>query len=329
MVMINQITYSERNVIMEKTILFKDWAKEWLRYEKNFIKESSYGNYSTIIYNHLTPYLGDCYIAEINQAKIQDLIIYLSQKGRKDKKGGLSEKTVKDIINVLKKCLKSADCNDIEVSKLYKLDFPRNRQEKQLHVFSKEEQNKLQNIILNNITNRNLGILFSLQTGVRIGELCAIQNKDINIREKTVKISKTLQRTFIKTDINNESKIIITSPKSIKSFRTIPLSDILIKALRQLDISEPSYYLISGGSKYIEPRTYMNYYKKFLESADINYINFHGLRHTFATRCIEAGGDSKAVSEILGHSSIKLTLDLYVHPQMDAKRKCVELVNLL
>lgn len=315
---------------MEEAILFKDWAKEWLEYEKNFLKESSYGNYSTIIYNHLIPYLGECNISDIDQKTIQKLIILLSRSGRKDKMGGLSEKTIRDIITVLKNCLKSADYNNLIIYKSEKLDFPKNRKEKFLKVLSVSDQNKLQNVIMTNLSHRSVGILFTLQTGVRIGELCAIQNKDINLIDNTVRINKTLQRIFIKSDTDgNKSKVMITTPKSSKSFRTIPLSNLLVQALNKLDISRPSYYLLSGTAKYIEPRTYINYYKKFLENTDINYINFHGLRHTFATRCIEGGGDSKTVSELLGHSSIQLTLDLYVHPQMEAKRKCVELVNSL
>lgn len=315
---------------MEEAILFKDWAKEWLEYERNFLKESSYGNYSTIIYNHLIPYLGECKISDINQKQIQKLIILLSKSGRKDKNGGLSEKTIRDIITVLKNCLKSADYNNLIIYKSDKFDFPKNRKEKFLKVLSISDQNKLQHFILNNLSHRSVGILFTLQTGVRIGELCAIQNEDINLNDNTVRINKTLQRIFIKSDTDgNTSKIMITTPKSNKSYRTIPLTNLLVQTLKKLDISKPSYYLLSGTSKYIEPRTYINYYKKFLENIDINYINFHGLRHTFATRCIEGGGDSKTVSELLGHSSIKLTLDLYVHPQMEAKRKCVELVNSL
>lgn len=315
---------------MKETILFKDWAKEWLEYERNFLKESSYGNYSTIVYNHLIPYLGEYKISDIDQIEIQKLIIFLSKDGRKDKKGGLSEKTIRDIITVLKNCLKNADYNNLIIYKPEKLNFPKNRKEKFLKVLSKTDQNKLQDVILTNLNHRNFGILFTLQTGVRIGELCAIQNKDINLTDNTVKINKTLQRVFIKSDTErNKSKVMITSPKSNKAFRTIPLSNVLVQALKHLDISKPSYYLLSGDAKYIEPRTYINYYKRFLENTDINYINFHGLRHTFATRCIEAGGDSKTVSELLGHSSIHITMDLYVHPQMEAKRKCVELVNTL
>lgn len=315
---------------MKKEILFKDWAKQWLEYERNFIKESSYGTYSTIVYNHLIPHLGKLLISDIDQLIIQNLILELSKNGRKDKKGGLSEKTVKDIITILKNCLKDAESNNLIIYNLAKLNYPRTRKEKRLRVLSREQQNLLQNAILKNITNKNIGILFTLQTGIRIGELCAIQNQDINLKDKTVRINKTLQRTFAKTDeLVNKSKVIITTPKSDSSFRTIPLSDIVVNALRNIDLSISHNYLLSGNEKYIEPRTYMNYYKKFLEISDITYINFHGLRHTFATRCIESGGDSKALSEILGHSSIRLTLDLYVHSQMDTKRRCVELINLL
>lgn len=313
---------------MKEELLFKDWADEWLSRQKNFIKESSYGTYSTMLYNHLIPNIGEHPIDEIDEQVIQKLILQLRTKGRKDGRGGLSDKTVKNIITVLKVCLMKAGKQGYIIYQKPDLFYPRADHLQKLNILSKNDQIKIQNYVLNNLTYKNFGILFALQTGVRIGELCAIQFKDIDFGQNLVSINRTLQRTFIKTaNGDNITKIIITPPKTSSSARTIPLSNVLIAALKTFRGFSPNNYLITGSDKHIEPRSYSNYYRKVLDKLDVDYLKFHALRHTFATRCIEAGGDSKIVSELLGHSSIRITLDLYVHPQIEAKRKCVELVN--
>lgn len=314
----------------QKDLLFKDWAIEWLEYQRNFIKESTYGAYTTLIYNHLIPNLGEIPLKCINEKTMQNLVLFLLTNGRKDGEGGLSEKTVKCIMTILKTCLLKAKKENLMNYYEPNLIYPRTTRNQDIKVLNKRNQLQIQNAVLDNINTKSIGILFMLQTGVRIGELCALQYRDIDYEQETVTISKTIQRTFTKnSNGNNTTKIVITPPKSLSSDRKIPLSGILMRALMKLPHYDPEAYLLTGSDKYMEPRSYLNYYRKFFKETNIDYINFHGLRHTFATRCIEAGGDSKTVSELLGHSSIKITLDLYVHPQMEAKRKCVELVNLM
>lgn len=315
---------------MKKIILFKEFAVDWLSDHYNYVKKSTFGTYSTIMFNHLIPYLGDFPISSINQKEINQLTVHLMNHGRMDNKGGLSEKSIKDILIVLKICLRDAEEKNLKQTSNYKNNIIRKTKPKHCNILSKDEQKQLQEYILNHPSNRNIGILFMLQTGIRIGELCAIQWKDIDLTNRSVSITKTLQRIFVKNKTGgNTTQVIITSPKSVSSQRTIPMSKLLIEAIEKLNIQEPEIYFLTGTLKYTEPRTYLNYYKKILNCADISYINLHGLRHTFATRCIESGGDSKTVSELLGHSNVQLTMNLYVHPQIELKRKCVEMVNNL
>lgn len=122
------------------------------------------------------------------------------------------------------------------------------------------------------------------------------------------------------------TKVMITTPKSRKSVREIPISEALYEMLSKYKRQNPEHYLVTGSPLYMEPRLYRKHYAGFFEKKKAEYIHFHGLRHTFATRCIEAGADYKVVSELLGHASVNLTLNLYVHPQWEDKKRCVDLV---
>lgn len=315
---------------MEKQ-LFKEWAVTWLQYQKQFVKESTYGTYSNIVMNRLIPAFGELQLEEISETLIQKYILKLLKTGRLDGKGGLSEKTVRDILTVLRECIKRADKENLVSYSGFEIDFPTTRRPKKMNIFDKDEQELIMETIFKNPLPKNIGILLSMQTGMRIGEICALTWNDIDLKNDIIKIHKTLQRIYVKEiDGNNSSQIIIDAPKSLSSVRSIPL----VKSLHCLmqDFYEQTtpkqhYFLLSGNKRYIEPRNFMFYYKQFLKSVDIEYRNFHSLRHTFATRLIELGADCKTVSALLGHSSVTTTMNLYVHPQMDVKRKCLELLE--
>ena len=191
---------------------------------------------------------------------------------------------------------------------------------------TKYEQNKLTNYVLNNLTSRNIGILLSLYSGIRIGELCALQWKDIDFKNNKLIISKTVQRIYIKDKDKNISKVIITSPKTKNANREIPINKDFIEILKKIK-SDNDYYILSNNEKYIEPRTYRKYFNKALKENKIKHFNFHSLRHTFATNCITLGCDYKTVSELLGHANVNITLNLYVHPRYSQKKKCIDLVS--
>lgn len=167
-----------------------------------------------------------------------------------------------------------------------------------------------------------------MYTGLRIGEICALKWNDIDFDNKILIVNKTIQRIFIKNIENkSHSKILITSPKSKSSNREIPLSNSIYNILKLHIPKDTNTYFITGNQKYIEPRTYRSYYDRFIKNIGIEHINFHALRHTFATRLIESGVDYKTVSELLGHSSVNITLSMYIHPHMEQKRKAVECID--
>jgi integrase len=163
---------------------------------------------------------------------------------------------------------------------------------------------------------------------LRIGEVCALKWESIDLNEAVLQVKQTVQRVYIKTAKDRgSSKLVIGNPKTRTSKREVPLSKALVNALRRLPKTTANSYLLTGTEFCMEVRTFRSYYQSFLDRHSIPRINFHALRHTFATRCIECGADAKTVSEILGHATIAMTMDLYVHPLVEQKRSCVELVT--
>ena len=306
-------------------ILYSDWIYEWLIDKKEYIKESTYANYSNNIFNHIIPKLGNIYIQDLNHKTIQDFLLNLFKSGRKDGSGGLSEKTIKDITIIIKGSLRKA-INEEKIRHFeLTFNYPKDNKDSKIYILSKHEQNKLTNYVLENLTNRNIGLLISLYSGLRIGELCALQWNDIDFKKNILSVNKTIQRVYIKDKDNNISKVIITTPKTKNANREIPINKEFLELLKKIK-TKGDDYIITGSSKYLEPRTYRKHFNKVLKQTKIKQFNFHSLRHTFATNCISLGVDYKTVSELLGHANVNITLNLYVHPRLSQKKKCIDMI---
>ena len=312
-------------LLKNKKILYKDWIYTWLLEKKDYIKESTYANYSNNIFNHIIPKLGNYYLNELNHKVIQDFLLELSKNGRKDNTGGLAEKTIKDITIIIKGSIKKGINEDkikhIELT----FNYPKDNKENKLYVLTKREQNKITNYVLENINSRNIGLLISLYSGIRIGELCALRWEDVDFKKNCLTINKTIQRVYIKDKNKNISKVIITTPKTKNANREIPINKDFLEILKKVK-SDKEHYILTCNERYIEPRTYRKYFNKILDELKIKHFNFHSLRHTFATNCISLGVDYKTVSELLGHANVNITLNLYVHPRYSQKKKCIDLV---
>lgn len=171
---------------------------------------------------------------------------------------------------------------------------------------------------------KSLGISLALATGMRIGEVCALQWGCIDLSEGLVHVKQTLQRIYTKENGIGKSKVIVTAPKSFRSNRYIPLPEKYLPILKKHQAGPFAYLLTGKEDKFIEPRTLREYYNRLMKSNGTKYVTFHGLRHTFATRLVEAGCDYKTISELLGHADINTTFRTYVHSNMDKKRQFVE-----
>ena len=302
---------------MVKNYYFESVADLWKKDKKQYVKISTYSAYCLLVDNHLIPeFKGK---EDITEELVQEYVL-------KELNKGLNEKTIKDILIVLKMILKFGVKNGMLEYRQIDTKFPTNHDKKMVEVLTRDNQRKLMDYINDNFTFKNLGIVICLSTGLRIGELCALRWQDIDTEESIIKVRHTIQRIYITDEGDRKyTKILIDTPKTKESIRDIPLSTNLIKILKPLKkVVKDEYFVLTNDINPTEPRTYRNYYKRLLNKLNIPDIKFHGLRHSFATRCIETHSDYKTVSVILGHSNISTTLNLYVHPNKEQKKKCID-----
>lgn len=238
--------------------------------------------------------------------------------------GGLAAKSVHDILVVMRSVAKYAEREYGYRNPMRNISMPKS-ESRETEVFDKDERGRLQNYLRSNLTQSNLGILLTMYSGLRIGELCALTWNDIDFENGVVRVSKALQRVPDKSG-KGKTALIVTSPKSKASMRDIPLPAFVLDILKQ---NEHSGYILSGTNKPVEPRTMQNRFKAVLKDCGVRNANFHLIRHTYATVCIESGFDAKTVSELLGHSNVNITLNRYVHSSMEMKKKCVAGLNLV
>jgi len=295
-------------------------AQQWLSSAKLRVKESSYANYKNIISKHILPILGKEYMSNLNASKLNDFIHYKLNQGRLDGKGGLSAKSVRDIMTVYR----SIESYAAEEYGIRKTNFTMPKPEKkQTDVLNVNERKRLENYLLHNQSSTNISVLLCLFTGLRIGELCGLKWSDIDIANGMLSVNRIVQRI----NENGKSKIIIGSPKSKSSVRTVPVPDFLLNILEQKKKAE-ELFIITETCKPTEPRTMQNRFKSILKSCGIRNVNFHLLRHTYATVCIENGFDPKTLSELLGHSNSSITLNRYVHSSVQMKKNYVSRLQL-
>ncbi|NDW18270.1 site-specific integrase [Dysgonomonas sp. 216] len=288
----------------------------WKNDKKQYVKKSSYSAYMLLIENHLLPSFGSRF--SVQESDVQEFVF-------KKLEEGLSQKTIKDILIVLKMILKFGVKNKLLEYQQFDIQFPTEREKSEIEVLSKNNQKKIMNYVQEHFTFKNLGIYICLSAGIRIGEICALTWDDIDTETGIINIRKTIQRIYVIEDNDRRTELILDSPKTKNSIRDIPMSRDLLKMLKPIKkVVNSSFYLLTNDFKPTEPRTYRNYYKKLMKELDMPELKFHGLRHSFATRCIESKCDYKTVSVILGHSNISTTLNLYVHPNMEQKKKCID-----
>ena len=309
---------------------FSEICSDWLSMERLIVKRSTYAKYTFTISNHILPVLGDMTLSDITSAQVNTFIYDKLTNGRLDASGPLSAKTVRDMYTVLKSVLKYAE-NEYQLGNLARNTVLPKRQSPKYEILTREEQALLEQFLLkDSTTHRKAGILLCLYTGLRLGEICALQWQDIDMEQGLLTIKHTLQRISVSdSESARKTCIIMDSPKSSTSLRTIPLTPWVITLLETLKENAPSdSYVLTNRSQYVEPRNYQYFFRRCLESVGLRPMNFHILRHTFASRCVESGFDVKTLSEILGHSGTEITLNYYVHSSMDNKRRQMELLSL-
>jgi len=302
--------------MIHKTI--REIAAAWKEHKRPYVKQSTMAAYVLILENHILPTFGED--NSLPEQSVQAFVLHKIESG-------LSTKSVKDILIVLKMVMKFGVKKEWMTYYEWDIKYPPSSENKVLDVLSVTNHRKILNHIQSHFTFMGLGIYISLSTGLRIGEICALKWSDINVTDGILTVNRTIERIYIIEGEKKHTELVINTPKTKNSCREIPMNKELLGMLKPLKkVVNDDYYILTNEERPIEPRTYRNYYKRLMEKLDIPKLKYHGLRHSFATRCIEVGCDYKTVSVLLGHSNISTTLNLYVHPNMEQKKRCIDKV---
>ena len=296
---------------MQKT--FEELALMWSENKQSIVKYSTLCAYRLTLRTHLIPHFGA--MTEIEEAEVQRFII---EKIR----NGLAKKTVRDIVAVLRAVVKYGARLHLCEREDWQLDYPTTESGRKLPVLSLRHQRKLMKHLMEQPNARNIGVMLALCTGMRIGEVCALKWEDVDLTHRMIRVCKTVGRIY-NCELGATERVFST-PKTKYSFREIPISKLLFESLCVTKRMSSSPFVVGTTIYATDPRTYRDYFNRLLKRLNITPIVFHGLRHTFATRCIESQCDYKTVSSILGHSNVATTLNLYVHPNLQQKKRCID-----
>ena len=296
-------------------------SARWLESIQHTVKESTYSCYLTLIQKHILTYFSNDSV--ITSEHIQQFINYKITNG-------LSPTSVRNIVVLLERILRYGEDEKLLPVTKRSFTFPKNS----FYINDTLDTSQL-SVLARYLYLEgdafSVGLLLCMHTGIRIGELCGLKGGDFNFSNETFEIHRTISRirntTSDPAHPDAKTRVVIGTPKSTSSLRTIPIPRQLLSLLKRQNLS-PEEYLMTGTTQYTEPRNVQRRFKNLLKKCDLPQVTFHSLRHSFATRCIENGADSKALSEILGHSSVKITLDIYVHSNIEQKREYINQLTI-
>lgn len=292
----------------------------WEQSNRVRLKGGSEQRYDYLIKTHIMPELGGLKLSQITATTVNTFLNNKLNNGRLDGTGGLSPSYVGSIMIIVNSAISFAVaeqmCPPLRTP-IYKPQTEKN----ELEILSVEEQTLIEQYVRTNLSPTSIGILISLYTGLRIGEVCALSWNDIDLTNNVIHVRHTVAR--VKNDpkdSNAKTRLIIDEPKTKASKRDIPIPSILLPAILEYRSISSSDYLVSDNAAFVSPRTYEYRYHRVLDCCGVAPINYHALRHTFASRCIAVGVDVKSLSEVLGHGNSAITLNTYVHSSIDLKR---------
>lgn len=308
--------------------ILRDLANEWLTYKRPSVKESTYVRYRHLYERHIDEQFGTIKVKDLD---VNEIAMYIRSRLKTNVNDGLAPKTIQDILSVYHMLIsygvesKLLSPDSISISKNH---LPLKISDSKVTVLLPKERIALEKYVLRQNDIRTFGIFIALYTGIRIGELCALRWGDVDLRNGILHINNTLQRLHDYSGCSDKkTRVVISKPKTESSKRIIPLSSFLIERLSAF-ASAPNHFILTDSDVPEETRSYLYFYKRQLSNCGLPEYTFHTIRHTFATRCVEEGIDIKALSEILGHSNVKITMNRYVHPSLETKRQYLERLTI-
>ncbi|MCM1231768.1 MAG: site-specific integrase [Clostridium sp.] len=305
-----------------ENVVFNSLFDQWKTDVRNSVRASSFCFYETMLERHLRPYFGELRVEGLTTAVAQNFV------GEKLKEN-LSPAYIRSIMILFQTILKSAQEKHQWRVPTSVLQLPK-AEKRMPEIFTVQEWTHLEEHLRRQEDAFSFGLLICMYTGMRIGELSGLRWEDYDPVNIQFKIRRTVYRiknaSYHSEDGDSPKTVLhIGLPKTASSIRDIPLPCSLTDDLKK-HLKSPESFILTGTKRCMEPRNIQKRYKRLLEQLDLRYLNFHSLRHSFATLSIQNGSDCRTVAELLGHSSVNTTLNIYVHSDMEQKRKCLELL---
>ncbi|WP_027090374.1 tyrosine-type recombinase/integrase [Thomasclavelia saccharogumia] len=290
-------------------------AREWLELKKMSVKYSSYVKYETVILKHVVPFFDNYTLEQITDEIIISFFKNLIEIEK------YSNSTLHAIRYVMKAILEYAE-KKYSIKTINFSFIKLNRTKVNFKILDENQKESLERYCFTHYKPISIAILIALYGGLRIGEICALTWHDIDLNNGIIAVNKTVERLKNKETTDSKTLLMILEPKTHTSKRIVPIPSFLKEYLynyyHNSTISNKSFYLLTNGEKIPDPRTIQNQFQRLCQ--DYNFqTNFHSLRHTYATRCVMQEVDLKSLSEMLGHSNVSTTLQLYVHSSLEFK----------
>lgn len=311
---------ADQACVPRSAMLVSEMMWLWLDFNKNQIAISSYQKYESQIRNHIEPHIGKFKVSQLSNTSLKNFANELLKNGNVKQAKGLSVGSVNSILTIIGSAIKwSSETFGTPVIKIPFLREPRFSPQ----TLNKSDQSSLEKFAYKNKNVYSFAVLIALYTGMRLGEVCALQWEDIS--EDTIFVHSTMQR--IKTR-SGRWEIVVSTPKTANSCRFIPIPDCLGFLIEE-NRKSSGFVLVQENGRFVEPRLLQKHAREIFKHACVSITKFHSLRHTFATRLIDCGTDAKTVSDILGHATVQITLNKYVHPSFEMKKTAINKVCLL
>ncbi|MDD3401839.1 MAG: site-specific integrase [Hespellia sp.] len=306
--------------------VFSTLVNEWLESISNEVRDSTFMEYKRVANRFIIPELGNIRISQITVETTRRFIIHLESLENSYYHRPLSSNSIKHIYTILKQILKYGNQRKYfpVFGVIYKFSSNITQEGR---CFPENDILKLTDFLTQTMTPRKYGVIVCIYTGIRIGELCALKWKDFDLSKGIMHIRKTVKRIEAPQSSDKKYQLVLGFPKTDTSYRDIPIPHHLLEQLTRLHatiISDDCFFLNGKSDIFVDPRSYQRSFERWLHQCELPPINFHSLRHSFASRCLQSGCDIKTLSELLGHSNPTITLKMYVHTTMEQKRKAVE-----
>lgn len=310
----------EVKALVSASSLFELWLDSDL---VKRVKPSTYESYYHCVTKYIIPFYTSCNYYQLTEDTVSEFVKFMNDDN------SISQSYKRKILAVYKTALREILKNNPDSIKLLNyIKFPKTEQN-EVQVFTMKEQCLIEKAVLGCPDKRTLGIILCFYSGIRLGELCALKWCDFDFDNGTLFINRTVSRTKNFSDDDNKTLLLIGTPKSRTSSRKIPLPSFLIPLFKEyykLSGKETCYFM-TGSEIPIDPRAFQKLYKKILIKAGVPDRKFHAIRHTFATRALELNVDIKTISDILGHSNVSITMNIYAHSLMEQKKIAIDRFN--